>query len=141
MAGKGKVSSNADQKDVNASEDNMADNEIGESLNNDSTLASTDGDDTINSAASEATANDEESEAEKAAKAAEELRKKDDETKPVVYIAIFVFGMVLLGVFDLTFQLGSNQCQMTYMYEWPEYVNIRQVLVLLFCFWTDFLVI
>ena len=60
------------------------------------------------------------------AKAAAEQRKKDDETKPVFYIGLFVLGMSLLGVLDLTVLLGPNQCQMTYMYEWPEYINIRQ---------------
>ncbi len=59
-------------------------------------------------------------------KAAAEQRKKDDETKPVFYIGLFVLGMSLLGLLDLTVLLGPNQCQMTYMYEWPEYINIRQ---------------
>ncbi len=59
-------------------------------------------------------------------KAAAEQRKKDDETKPVFYIGLFVLGMSLLGLLDLTVLLGPNQCQMTYMYEWPEYINVRQ---------------
>ena len=37
---------------------------------------------------------------------------------------MFMLGMSLLGVLDLTVFLPANQCQMTYMYEWPEYINI-----------------
>ena len=65
-----------------------------------------------------------ESAEDKARKAREEAIAKEDEVKPVFYIVMFVLGMSLLGVLDLTVFLPDNKCQMTYMYEWPEYINI-----------------
>ena len=48
-----------------------------------------------------------------------------DKVKPVIFISGFVTFLFCLGLWDLFMGMEPNGCSMTYMYEWPQYVQIK----------------
>jgi glycosylphosphatidylinositol deacylase len=49
---------------------------------------------------------------------------KQDDVKPVVFIAAFIATLFALGGLDLLWGLEENGCKMTYMFEYPAYVPV-----------------
>jgi len=73
----------------------------------------------------ERTGEDAEGETEAEAPAAAEADKDVDKVKPVVFIGLFITALLGLGVFDFFQNMEPNGCSMTYMFEFPKYINMQ----------------
>ena len=51
--------------------------------------------------------------------------------KPIIF-AVLVVAMVVIGVLDVLVTKGENKCEMTYMFERPEYVVMQCFLFMLY---------
>ena len=67
---------------------------------------------------------DEEQEAEAEAPAASGVDPKQDDVKPVVFIGLFLTALFTMGAVDLILNMEDNGCKMTYMFEYPQYVQL-----------------
>jgi glycosylphosphatidylinositol deacylase len=50
---------------------------------------------------------------------------EQDKVKPVVFIGLFITALLCLGMLDVFQNMEPNGCAMTYMYEYPKYINIK----------------
>eukprot|EP00092_Neocalanus_flemingeri_P010254 GFUD01011050.1.p1 GENE.GFUD01011050.1~~GFUD01011050.1.p1 ORF type:complete len:1057 (+),score=343.38 GFUD01011050.1:48-3218(+) len=50
---------------------------------------------------------------------------EQDKVKPVVFIGLFITALLGLGTFDVFMNMEPNGCSMTYMFEYPKYINMK----------------
>eukprot|EP00090_Calanus_glacialis_P013911 TRINITY_DN2253_c0_g1_i7.p1 TRINITY_DN2253_c0_g1~~TRINITY_DN2253_c0_g1_i7.p1 ORF type:complete len:1052 (-),score=349.76 TRINITY_DN2253_c0_g1_i7:167-3322(-) len=50
---------------------------------------------------------------------------EQDKVKPVVFIGLFITALLGLGIYDVFQNVEPNGCSMTYMYEYPKYINMK----------------
>jgi len=64
-------------------------------------------------------------EAETEAEAPPAAEDEQDKVKPVVFIGLFITALLCLGILDVFHNIEPNGCSMTYMFEYPKYINIK----------------
>lgn len=57
----------------------------------------------------------------------EELKKAQKEEKPksLLWLVFLLFSLFGLGIYDFLAGNGENHCAMTYMYEYPLYLDFK----------------